>query len=228
MSHQSEIIHSLIFITLHNLLNDQNDSIWLKREQPLTLSCTFKYFKTSSNFLFRVLIVHFISGEIKGCEDMHCLDQVHEITVHETVEIMEGKTTFPKQQFEILISFLIQLLLLLFTPCRKSTTCNFRITSVVNSFTIVFYEKKIFSRALDRKFLLNFKKFIDILTILNDSNNFKFFVLLYPVFIINGNVTNNMPHLLTTIIWNLPLITVTTVFEWSFLFIRKTGWKTKT
>ena len=32
----------------------------------------------------------YITAEIKGCEDMHCLDQVEEITVHETVEIMEG------------------------------------------------------------------------------------------------------------------------------------------
>ena len=66
--------------------------------------------------------MHFISGEIKGCEDMHCLNQVHEITVHETVEIMEGTSTLPKQKFEILISVLIQLLLLLFTRAERAHT----------------------------------------------------------------------------------------------------------
>ena len=32
----------------------------------------------------------FVIEEAQGCPDLGCLDRVQEITVHETVEIMEG------------------------------------------------------------------------------------------------------------------------------------------
>ena len=36
------------------------------------------------------LYQYFVTEEAQGCPDLGCLDRVQEITVHETVEIMEG------------------------------------------------------------------------------------------------------------------------------------------